>query len=127
MAKNKIISEEVISKYLDNFFKIRYDVVEGKQPNFWEAVRILCNDTEADVSHLLNEENMYCLRSSLGIQSCYTVNMSKSVLEFALYIANSIRESEARTTTNVDLFILEEKMKKIEEKVRLLGGYSGIY
>ena len=67
-----------------------YYIDERKQPNFWEAVLTLCQDSNADISSLLKgnpNEDQHCVTFiDSSSTSCYGVN------HFSDYSANTVME-----------------------------------
>ena len=45
----KYVSKEVAEKYIDGYFKRKYPINESDQPNFWDAVKELVTNINADV------------------------------------------------------------------------------
>ena len=115
MTKN--ISDEIIDRYFD-YFKIMYRVAESKQPNFWKAVKILCNDINADVSSLIDEEKDFCASTKMGYRHVSYLDQSvNTVTDLAKIIAKKIIEEESKEVRPVDLFLLNKKMEDIERKL----------
>lgn len=116
MTKN--IPDEVINKYFD-YFKIMYRVAESKQPDFWKAVKILCNDINADISSLIDEEKEFCASTKMGYRhvSCLDQN-AKTVTDLARIIAKKIIEEESKEVRPVDLFLLNKRMENLERKLQ---------
>ena len=116
MTKN--ISDEIIDRYFD-YFKIMYRVAESKQPNFWKAVKILCNDINADISSLIDEEKDFCVSTKMGYRHVSYLDQNvNTVTDLAKIIAKKIIEEESKEVRPVDLFLLNKKMEDIERKLQ---------
>ena len=58
-----LISREIIEGYFQSYYKFKWKIDETIQPNFWEAVILLCNNANADISQLIDDsaEAQYCV------------------------------------------------------------------
>lgn len=115
----KKISEEVINLYFEDYFKKEYHVAESRQPKFWKAVKVLCNDINADVSSLIDEEKDFCISTKMGYRhvTCLDQN-AKTVTDLARIIAKKINEVESKEVRPVDLFLLNKRMENLERKLQ---------
>lgn len=127
MANN--IPASVVEKYIDGYFKIKYPVSEKKQPHFWDAVKKLSEDINADVSSLINDEDPFCIgeSSKTFIHIGRNDKTIKTVTDLAKKIASEIITEESKTAFQFDLFILTKKIKALEEQIKYSNPGGGIY
>ena len=115
----KLVSKEVAEKYIDGYFKSKYPIRESIQPTFWDAVKELVVNINADVSLLINEDFPYCVpsgeKSSMHI-SRYGKNI-KNVTDFAKRIAQQIIESESKPVTPAEVFLMEKRIEALQESM----------
>lgn len=118
----KIISKEVAEKYIDGYFKSKYPIFEPIQPTFWDAVKELVVNINADVSLLINEGSPYCVpygKQSLKHISWYLKNI-RNVTDFAKWIAQQIIESESKPVTPAEVFLMEKRIEALEKSMNYL-------
>ena len=89
------ITKDIAEKYVNECFYQKYPISKKIQPRFWEAVILLCEDMDADVSSLIDETNLwcYCARSG-GLYNILNLNLNLNVTtlnELAHKIASEIR------------------------------------
>ena len=115
----KLVSKEVAEKYIDGYFKSKYPIRESIQPTFWDAVKELVVNINANVSSLINEDSPYCIpsgkRGSMHI-SRYGKDI-RNVADFAKRIAQQIIESESKPVTPVEFFLMEKRIEALEESM----------
>lgn len=117
MAKS--VSKEVAEKYIDGYFKKEYPISESAQPTFWEAVKELVANINADVSNLIDEDESYCVPKgeySWWHISRYGEGIS-TVTDFAKRIAQQIIESESKPVSPVEVFLMERRIEALEESM----------
>ena len=56
------IKTDIIDMYIQ-IYKKDYPINEETQPRFWEAVKVLAKNPNADVRKLINEEEPYIIRN----------------------------------------------------------------
>ena len=115
----KPVSKEVAEKYIDGYFKKKYPIRESAQPTFWDAVKELVVNINADVSELINEDKSYCVPSdeySSGHISRYGKGI-KTVTDFAKTIAQQIIESESKPVSPAEVFLMERRIESLEERM----------
>lgn len=113
----KVVSRERAEKYI-GFYNTIYDIDTHVQPNFWEAVIMLCENPSCDEKVTkLNEEVPYCVRfsdygnghiSRLGVQT---------VFELAQKISEAIIENETTPVDPFDILQMKAKIKELESAV----------
>lgn len=137
----KPIPREVAEKYIEQYFKKRWlvkdsvrkllRVNEKLQPNFWEAVILLCEDINTDVSGLEDTSSDYKgfflltrykdEEFSIGnaAQEGYFDDSIETFSDLAKYIALQIIEAESRPadSTNLRLFLLERRVEELANTV----------
>ena len=118
--KSKIVSipRETVEKYIEGYYKPQYRIEETIQANFWEAVCLLCQDTSADVSTLID------LSETTAAQFCVDLREeTEKVIQLAKNIANEIRENETADIDLIraDIFLMKKKMEKWEEKLKKIS------
>ena len=99
----KHVSEAVAEMYIKEYFKNEYRISEEMQPNFWEAVKKLAVDINADVTNLIDEENSFCVPERRNI-----------------FRHISIIDSENKTVNPVEVFLLEKRIEALERKVHYI-------
>ena len=119
----KLISKEVAEKYIDGYFKSKYPIRESIQPTFWDAVKELAVNINADVSSLINEDSPYCVPSDENSSthiSWYGENI-RNVTDFAKMIAQQIIESESKSVTPVEVFLMEKRIEALEKRMNYMN------
>ena len=110
--------KEVIQKYIDGYFSKKYCIEKSRQPHFWEAVIMLCNNPDADISHLIIEKNIYCINEGSHLIRYSDVDKNaESVSDMAVNIAKIIRESEERKFSNVEFFLMQKDIEILKAAV----------
>lgn len=114
--------KDTAMKYIKGYFKEKYPISTQIQPHFWEAVALLCEDMDTDVSSLINENNPWCLerrkRGTLVHFSHLKSNCKEKTLnELAHTIASEIIEVDSFPVERVDVFLLQKKVEYLSEKV----------
>ncbi len=105
---------------------------EREQPNFWEAVVALCQDSNADISSLLKgnpNENQYCVRYLDGINSEFLYGVghfsdygAHTVIELVHQIVDEIISWDTMSLDDIKLMLLSinyVELKKAREKLEL--------
>lgn len=114
----KTVPREKASKYV-KYFSTIYEIDEKVQPNFWEAVIMLCENPNCDVS-LLNIDNTdrgkWCTRG-YNISRKYGVD---TVLELVQEISKAIIQNETTPIDPLEIMLINSKLKKLEETVKYL-------
>lgn len=124
----KTIPAEVVDKYINGYFKHKYHIDIGRQPHFWDAVRVLSANINADVSRIIDENADYCLIDVFGYYSVkYVESDVTTVTDLAKKIATEIIEEENKTILPVDVFLLSKKLEEIEKDVNYLRARNAIY
>lgn len=129
------IKESVVDRYINEYYKEKINIDREEQPNFWEAVKKLCLDPNADVTNLIisNENSEYCLYSYDYSNHKYSYHISKAVkgaknvLEAAKIIATEIINNENRKDVNVSLFLLEKRIEELEKRTNTLSAFNTVY
>lgn len=122
------VSAEVADKYINGYFKKKYTVDVSRQPRFWEAVRELSANINADVSSLIDEKADYCIMSVGDYSSVKYLGLGvTTVTEFAKKIAAEIIEEENKTIQPVEVFLLTKRLEEIEITVSYLNARMAIY
>ena len=119
----ELVSKEVAEKYIDGYFKSKYPIRESIQPTFWDAVKELAVNINADVSSLINEDSPYCVPSDENSSthiSWYGENI-RNVTDFAKMIAQQIIESESKSVTPVEVFLMEKRIEALEKRMNYLN------
>lgn len=119
----KLVSKEVAEKYIDGYFKSKYPIRESIQPTFWDAVKELAVNINADVSSLINEDSPYCVPSDENSSthiSWYGENI-RNVTDFAKMIAQQIIESESKSVTPVEVFLMEKRIEALEKRMNYMN------
>lgn len=113
----KRVSREKASKYV-KYFSTVYQINEKVQPNFWEAVIMLCENPNCDVNLLnidISDEAKWCIgRHNV---SKYGVD---TVLELAQKIAKTIIQNETTPIDPLEIMLMNAKLKKLEDTVKYL-------
>ena len=114
----KTVSREKASKYVE-YFSTVYEINKEVQPNFWEAVIMLCENPNCDVNSL-NIDN-----SDLAKWCAGRYNVSKkygvdTVLELAQKISNAIIQNETTPIDPLEIMLMNAKLKKLEDTVKYL-------
>lgn len=125
----KYVSKEVAEKYIDGYFKKKYPINESDQPNFWDAVKELVTNINADVSTLIDENNSLCVpvgEYSLVHISQYGKDI-RTVTDFAKRIAQQIIESESRPVSPAEVFLMEKRIEALEESISSCKTLTAIY
>ena len=118
----KLVSKEVAEKYIDGYFKSKYPIRESIQPTFWDAVKELAVNINADVSLLIHEDSPFCVPSDENSSthiSWYGENI-RNVTDFAKRIAQQIIESESKPVTPAEVFLMEKRIEALEESMNYL-------
>lgn len=116
---SKAVAKEVAEKYIDGYFKKEYPILESAQPTFWDAVKELVVNINADVSGFINEENAFCApdgKYSLGHISRYGEGI-RTVTDFAKKIAQQIIDSESKPVRPAEVFLMERRIESLEERM----------
>ena len=119
----KLVSKEVAEKYIDGYFKSKYPIRESIQPTFWDAVKELAVNINADVSLLINEDSPFCVPSDENSSthiSWYGENI-RNVTDFAKMIAQQIIESESKSVTPVEVFLMEKRIEALEKRMNYMN------
>ena len=116
---DKSVSKEVAEKYINGYFKSKYPIRESIQPTFWDAVKELVVNINADVSLLIDEDKPFCIPSSTrgSMHICKYGKDIKTVTDFAKKIAQQIIDSESKAVTPVDFFLMERRIEALEESM----------
>ena len=120
-----LILREVIEGYFKSYYKYKWRIDETIQPDFWEAVILLCNNLDADVSQLIDdsEEAQYCV-GDFGTHRAHVSEIDskiKDVKQLAKDIATSIYESETTEISKLEIFLMKKKMESMKHNMRLLA------
>ena len=119
------ITKDTAEKYINGGFYQKYPISKKVQPHFWEAVILLCEDMNADVSSLIDETNLWCYYTrSGGFCNILNQNLNLNVTtlnELAHKIASEIIETESIPIKNVDFFVLQQKVEYLTERVLYLS------
>ena len=116
---SKAVSKEVAEKYIDGYFKKEYPILESAQPTFWDAVKELVVNINADVSGLINEEEAFCVldgKYSSSHISRYGEGI-RTVTDFAKKIAQQIIESESKPVSPSEVFLMKRRIESLEERM----------
>ena len=119
----RLVSKEVAEKYIDGYFKSKYPIRESIQPTFWDAVKELAVNINADVSLLINEDSPFCVPSDENSSthiSWYGENI-RNVTDFAKMIAQQIIESESKSVTPVEVFLMEKRIEALEKRMNYMN------
>ena len=110
---------EVTEMYIDVYYHAKYPVDEEKQPLFWEAVKLLAIDIEADVSKYIDDNENYCIKASPDAyyHIGYLGQGIKSITDLARKIATEIREVESKQVSPSEVFFLTKRVEALEEMV----------
>lgn len=103
-----------------------YCIDERKQPNFWEAVLVLCQDINADISSLLKgnpNEDQYCVTfvkgaTSFGVNH-YSDYSAHTVMELVHKIADEIVAWDSMSLDDIKLMLLSinyVELKKVRRE-----------
>ena len=119
------ITKDTAEKYINGGFYQKYPISKKVQPHFWEAVILLCEDMDADVSSLIDETNLWCYCTRSG-GFCNILNQSlnlnvTTLNELAHKIASEIIETDSIPIKNVDFFVLQQKVEYLTERVLYLS------
>ena len=119
------ITKDIAEKYINEYFYQKYPISKKIQPRFWEAVILLCEDMDADVSSLIDETNLlcYCARSG-RFYNILNLNLNLNVTtlnELAHKIASEIIEADSIPIKNVDFFVLQQKVEYLTKRVLYLS------
>lgn len=109
------IARETVERYINRYYKKHYLIDETVQPKFWEAVILLCNDADADVTEYIDDSKKFCVQYSNLKRKPVTMFMVSSVTELAKKIAREIRNSELKDINKFEYFLLKNKVKNMEE------------
>lgn len=113
----KTVPREKARKYVKYFSSV-YEINQRVQPNFWEAVIMLCENSNCDVN-LLNIDN-----SDDGKWCAGGYNISKygadTVLELAQKISRAIIQNETMPIDPLEILEINAKLKKLEDKLAVL-------
>ena len=122
------VPKETAEKYIELQFKSHYEIDKKRQPHFWDAVITLCEDIDADVSKLINEDEPNCLMYyqsgdfySRGGWIHFSVSELKgkfdTVTSLAKHIANQIIEEEKKgPVSRAEFYDLQKKMEYLLKK-----------
>ena len=124
-----MVTVEVAERYIDVYYRARYPIDEEKQPLFWEAVKLLAVDIEADVSKYIDENENYCVKTTSD-NFFHISNLEpgiRSTVELAKKIANEIREVESKPVSPADVFFLSKRVELLEDLVLHHGGSGAFY
>ena len=116
------IDKDAAMKYINGYFKKKYPISTQIQPHFWEAVALLCEDMDADVSSLIDETNLWCYCKGGGYSILnQSLNLNVTTLnELAHKIASEIIEVDSIPIERVDVFLLQKKVEFLSEKILYL-------
>jgi len=83
------MEKQLILRYISSIQKkaLPYIIDEKKQPHFWDAVILLCEDATKNISPML-QEDPYCIILS----NCTSEGCHLSVNHYSNYNANSVKE-----------------------------------
>lgn len=114
----KTVPREKAKKYVEYFSSV-YEINQRVQPNFWEAVIMLCENPNCDVN-LLNIDN-----TDSGKWCAGRYNISKkygvdTVLELAQKISKAIIQNETTPIDPLEILLINAKLKKLEDTVKYL-------
>lgn len=80
MAK---VIKKTVEKYINGYFSKRYPIDKKLQPHFWEAVIMLCENIDSDVTSLIDETSPICYiigkdvmsnrRECINVTSCLRI------------------------------------------------------
>ena len=119
------ITKDIAEKYINGYFYQKYPISKKIQPRFWEAVILLCEDMDADVSSLIDETNLWCYCARSGrFYNILNLNLNLNVTtlnELAHKIASEIIEADSIPIKNVDFFVLQQKVEYLTERVLYLS------
>lgn len=118
-----MVSPNVAEKYISEYFSKKYQISKKRQPKFWEAVIMLCQDINSDVSSLIDDNQEFCCIAGLGFQhySCIDTKeatFANSVVDLAKRIANQIIRSESANVSSVEFFVLQKKVEEIGKSIK---------
>lgn len=120
-----LIPREVIEGYFQSYYKYKWKIDETIQPNFWEAVILLCNNLDADVSHLIDDSvEAQCCIGDFGKRRAHVSEIDdkiKDVKQLAKDIATSIHESETTEISKLEIFLMKKRMESMKRNMRLLA------
>ena len=115
------ITKDIAEKYINGYFYQKYPISKKIQPRFWEAVILLCEDMDADVSSLIDETNLWCYCARSG-RFYNILNLNVTTLnELAHKIASEIIEADSIPIKNVDFFVLQQKVEYLTKRVLYLS------
>ncbi|MBR1884510.1 MAG: hypothetical protein IJ809_06265 [Clostridia bacterium] len=127
---SKSIKESVVNRYINEYYKEVYKISKEKQPNFWEAVRKLCLDPNADVTNLIISNENYCVCTDYIYRYNHISNVveeAENVLDAIKIISTEIINNEKRKDVNVELFLLEKRVKRLEERTDSISSHHTVY
>lgn len=112
----KVVSRERAEKYI-SFYNTIYDIDTRVQPNFWEAVIMLCENPSGDEKVTkLNEEAPYCVRFGCGNGHISRLGV-QTVFELAQKISEAIIQNETTPVDPFDILQMKAKIKELESAV----------
>lgn len=120
------IARETVEKYINKYYKIKYLIEESVQPRFWEAVILLCNDLNADITLYIDDRKKFCVHYSNLMRDPITKYGVSSVTELAEKIAREIRNSERRDINKLEYFLLKKRIRNMEETLETIKKKLGI-
>lgn len=133
------VPKETAEKYIDLRFKSYYTIDEKLQPHFWDAVVVLCEDIDADVSKLIDEEKTYCLPyydrdANWGRGGWIHLDVSElegnfsTATSLAKHIANLIIEEEKKgPVSRAEFYAYQKKVEYLLEKANYVDPSAIIY
>ena len=120
------IAKGTAEKYIKGYFCFKYPISEEKQPHFWDAVILLCEDINADVSSLINENQPMCYYTHGEYFSIYSTKIDlkvDSLNQLAHIIASEIIEADSMPIEKADVFVLQKKFEWLSERFEILSTY----
>lgn len=117
------VPREVAQGYINGYFKKKYRINEKMQPNFWEAVMVLCENKDADISSLIDEDNERCIIvGSRDMHYVYGYISSvekdvKNLSDFAKKIADQIIKRESTPISSLEFFILQKQVESMSREL----------
>lgn len=117
------VPRDVAQGYINRYFKKIYPINEKMQPNFWEAVMVLCENKDADISLFINEDNERCI--IVGTRDMHYVygNISsvvkdvKNLSDLAKKIADQIIKRESTPVSPLEFFILQKQVERMSGQI----------
>ena len=125
----KSVKREVSEKYIDRYFKKKYLISTTRQPQFWNAVILLCENINLDVSYLIDNRQDFCYNNGNYNYHFSSINTkeakrAKSVTHLAKLIAEQIIEAESMQVSSMELFILQQRVEDMEASIRRIQSHS---